>query len=1418
MMSSAVLGNSSSTFAHSTTGLSQSSTVIGNASVTASTSGPSPDTSSSFVVVVSSPSSVSLGSSSSRLTQQPHESSVTISASPQLTKVRNFTVSSTAGSSPLANVTVMSTARQSPSDVTSLSSPSSSAQMSSPTTDTASQVISRSVVTRPSPSAVQSSEVQQTVDSSSVTIVSSSRVYRPPLVTISSLGICYIVYTTRIVQPSLISTLPVNMSSTASVNASSTSTMFTPSVNATSIQVSSSLSLNTSSAVVQTTVEVNATRVQSSQVVSTAVQVNVTVRPSGSSPSAFISATIPSINSTTSLPVLTSSTLIARSSEVTQSSNVTQTRVQESSVFISPSVFSSVAITAQTTVKETSLPVSTQVPTSQVISPTKTTTQVVSSSVTVPPTQPPDQSLLIEAIFNVPQNTDIQSEAFKAELEVRLADAYRFAELTSRRRRRATPEINATIDSIQRVNNAGDVNVTFFITKDGQRVPASDAVQNYQKLSKAQLGSLVKLDVVSMPQPLVVPPTPSLPPNVLVSLIIQDSTSSNVSIAENKKKLEDNLATYYKEKKQLTTAVTATIKTILHEPNEIVYLEFYISVDGQAVNASVVVETFKVPHVNLLTAQLGVQVLVQVYIPDSLTATEADYVIIGMSVPENQDLTSTSFRSDLANKLVTLYQTAKGKKNSRRKRRSRSTSATIKDIVRNPDSTASEADVTFFVFDAGKVVNASYVVTVMNRLSTNEMTTVTRPYAVLSAPRRAIVPTVPTEVTPTVAATPIKWWIIPAVLGPILLIIVIILLICWRWKKGAPKGAKVEPDTIRMLETNKRKPPQGFDVARYTEPGVSGMKETAFMSRSPPSVVDDEEAAAKPARRETSLRRKVQKRPMQRPPVREQQQTNPAYEEDEEEDDESVVSVTPTGSTEALTRGRAPAARPPPAPRRTPAKPQRPVEPPEEDSEEDSELSEDVSESEPESVPQPQQTRHSAAQVPTVAVMSEASGPPRYPPVRFRSSVHPAPSLPPIDAKQRSLVGVKVEPPSEDDSVRGRRKGKVTKRELEQRADLERQKNKQRLRDRKRNASHSPGYAVPSERKAWDRAQHDFDDVLEDEDAERVITGKKKKGRRRRPPSSSIATDEEGVPHLKSYRKLKSPKTVSSTTSTRDRDKKHADSNASSDESEIDMNETRRRMHAMLDDAFSLFGSPYSKKLVKEPEGQPAAHPEVRPEAYPATPARPAVIPKYIGGQPALPEPPPAHGRATEPTPGQRRRVQPTMPGYPAGMPQTPIGMPGYPGRPPVRPVVTRDPIVVWDPADRQRILNQRAPPPTYAYRDPSGQNVYITPVQQQIGDMGGLVWSPYAAEDSMDALYPDLAQASYPGALSTSPPKDTSFLSHLQAAPPHDTVLNMSANSTLDHRGASLGQSPQPLIKSIKDELFRLSQGASRKTPITEL
>lgn len=71
------------------------------------------------------------------------------------------------------------------------------------------------------------------------------------------------------------------------------------------------------------------------------------------------------------------------------------------------------------------------------------------------------------------------------------------------------------------------------------------------------------------------------------------------------------------------------------------------------------------------------QVLVPVYVPDSLTSSESDHVIIGISVNQNQDLKNALFRSDVASKLATLYVEGKGRKSSRRKRSSGSVSATV---------------------------------------------------------------------------------------------------------------------------------------------------------------------------------------------------------------------------------------------------------------------------------------------------------------------------------------------------------------------------------------------------------------------------------------------------------------------------------------------------------------------------------------------------------------------------------------------------------------------------------------------------------------------------------------------------------------------------------------------------------------------
>lgn len=53
------------------------------------------------------------------------------------------------------------------------------------------------------------------------------------------------------------------------------------------------------------------------------------------------------------------------------------------------------------------------------------------------------------------------------------------------------------VQSIQRLNNGDNVTVIFFVTKDGQRIPAPQAAQNYNRLSKDQFARLVKLDVSS---------------------------------------------------------------------------------------------------------------------------------------------------------------------------------------------------------------------------------------------------------------------------------------------------------------------------------------------------------------------------------------------------------------------------------------------------------------------------------------------------------------------------------------------------------------------------------------------------------------------------------------------------------------------------------------------------------------------------------------------------------------------------------------------------------------------------------------------------------------------------------------------------------------------------------------------------------
>ena len=408
LLSSSLLMGSSTTTA--SPDMKRSSRLFANASATISSSRLLLETRSSFKVVVPSASPASMGGNESSLTQHARQSSLTIIASPLPTKTANVTLSASSLSPQASHVIVSATLQ-------SFIAPTSKL-LSSLRTDHASQTL------------------QQTIPTSSAITASSTNIYKPPLVTISSLGICWVVYTTSLVQPTLIPTPQVNVSSSGSVNLNSTLSfsLFTLLVNATSVaQVSPTETLNTSSPTLLSTLTVNASSSQSSAV-------NSSLRPTEVSSIYLVLSTLP-------VPDINSTVLSSSSMQVAKSGNLFQSTVASAASTTTKSATASTLLTST----PVSTPVSSTVPptstTGQAVSPTPSFTREVSSSVTVPTTQPPDPSRLLFAIFEVGPNTITETNQFKIELERDLAAAYAFAELPLNRRRRAVGDVNATVSN-----------------------------------------------------------------------------------------------------------------------------------------------------------------------------------------------------------------------------------------------------------------------------------------------------------------------------------------------------------------------------------------------------------------------------------------------------------------------------------------------------------------------------------------------------------------------------------------------------------------------------------------------------------------------------------------------------------------------------------------------------------------------------------------------------------------------------------------------------------------------------------------------------------------------------------------------------------------------------------------------------------
>ena len=134
----------------------------------------------------------------------------------------------------------------------------------------------------------------------------------------------------------------------------------------------------------------------------------------------------------------------------------------------------------------------------------------------------------------------------------------------------------------------------------------------------------------------------------------------------------------------------------------------------------------------------------------------------------------------------------------------------------------------------------------------------------------------------------------------------------------------------------------------------------------------------------------------------------------------------------------------------------------------------------------------------------------------------------------------------------------------------------------------------------------------------------------------------------------------------------------SQSDSDISIGEARRRMIALLDDAFSAMKSNPKKRSPENNDEVDGNAENQKPSNYPPTGYRPPLHPRPATSTPALPEPPPAHGRATAPSARHRRRLLNSYPSH---------YYPGTSGRynPAQPPVVTKNPVVVWDPADKQR-------------------------------------------------------------------------------------------------------------------------------------
>ncbi|XP_057317268.1 uncharacterized protein LOC130662415 isoform X2 [Hydractinia symbiolongicarpus] len=990
----------------------------------------------------------------------------------------------------------------------------------------------------------------------------------------------------------------------------------------------------------------------------------------------------------------------------------------------------------------------------------------------------------LKIVINVHPSVDVTTRAFQSGLEKKLVDTY--VSLKSIRKRRAVSNGDATVNIINVARNGGtNVDVEFSVQENGIVVPAGDAAKVFNYLSESGLQKRLGYNVIG-PVTSVAPSKPYTLQDVL-GMVVEENANTNMTNSSVQAEFRRQLAEFYKIGRNIAAQVEVTIIFSKRELGGIYYLEMYFTVNGSVQNATHVASFFNSTSLNSVDAAVNVKAGSLPYVVNTRFLTIRENVVRMTIKPlVKQDVTTSAYQQFIELKISEIFMLGKHKN-----RRRRAVSSVVTQVSLIMPVNTDQAEVTFVTADQGEVQSGQKTADTMNRLSAAEM------QAVLGAE-------VVSKPAPLVTVIPVStseppYWIIAAATAPVVLIALLCCLVCWRWKRGGPKPT---PEEVEMVDRTAKPEASPRDVVEIEETKIiSEKKEMTIPLHATNNNIPRHNDELK-----TSTRRKVrgfnksygrQNRAYEGESEQEDDIEEEAEEveesEEETEDEEEVIIVRKSPAQQKhrhhhqdievkrkLDYENKIRRTPPQKPPRTPIPASRPHE------RQPLELTGSTMEDDEFIKPvHVQNLSYSAGHVPTFGNMTESKGLTSNTPVRFRTNIEnmeeftkPTGPLPLLDFKQTSLIAaapVTLDP------------------DLQHKAEVERLRNKQRQRDHMVSTAFSTSTrnSKPPENR-WQREQDEIDAVLDPANAKTISNASTRKGRIRKrlrrknkiymAPTEGAQKKEDVL--LKSFQQFSSPQKESVQSPEDD-----AESDA---ESELSMRETSRRIHALLDDTFTTLKK-YQKHLPKEESSG-------KPKLESDTSFRSSTPRRYAGMPPALPEPPPAHGRATAAPSGFGKRREVASNPYANPYNQYPV---------------LAEPMVTWDPLERQRYINQRFGYPVYGptantltmpYGMP-GQNVYMTPLQQRPDGMGGTVWSPYANENITANPAFNHTAMGLPG--QNSLPRNLRDDDFKLA---HTTTLDM------DDFGESKKSNSQPLIRAIKEELLKLSQNAQGKTKIQAL